>query len=639
MSAARYFIVLALALAFATPAAASFENGRTVSAAAANATRSLAGATPGAPQDLHGFLLRENDRRKVTHTFPRTPAFAWSHVEGARQYEFQLSTSRNFADNAVVWSSKPRAAVATVPITLPWVTGAKYSWFARVRALVNGEPSAWSKTFGFNLRPPGSPKNLVPGLNPTPGMVRWTPVRGATAYDVVFLYDQGQAKSKRIRTATTAADLRELYTFHNRYPSTQPVFWRVRAVREVVGKTKNALPSVSYGPWSARFRTIEPSFNTGTLVPLASISRAGKTDVLSASPTGAPGKGPHGLVPGFSFTGATGPFGEAFGECSIIEQLFGVTCPLYHVYVFTDNTCSNRVHVSDLVGSPAYVPRLTPPLSLPSDGKGLAAAGGLFLDDGTEGTDVYTAGDDLITASGMPDGSGADESAATSGASDDADAEPTESTDTGASSEAATRGDASRKAIRTSSGTFEPRRNGLWDVDWPSARYVWTVVPAVPQIVPDDPANPTEGKVIYKDVVFPEDMCAQGHGFGFGKTSEVVTTAESGVPFVSGLSPAGKVVSAQGAVPSFFQRVVVAWKPAVGATKYEVQFSRKKNAWKTLKRKFTPGTQLQVQLSSGKWFYRVRGLDLTLPGNPGLSWSEPVELKMVAPTFSIVTRS
>jgi hypothetical protein len=90
------------------------------------------------------------------------------------------------------------------------------------------------------------------------------------------------------------------------------------------------------------------------------------------------------------------------------------------------------------------------------------------------------------------------------------------------------------------------------------------VVPVVPQIVASDPANPTEGKVIYKDVVFPEDMCAQGKGFGFGKTSGVVTTSKSGVPFASGLSPAGKVVSSGAEVPSFFQRVVVAWKPAAG---------------------------------------------------------------------------
>ena len=136
----------------------------------------------------------------------------------------------------------------------------------------------------------------------------------------------------------------------------------------------------------------------------------------------------------------------------------------------------------------------------------------------------------------------------------------------------------------------------------------------------------------------PRTCAPEGKAISFGKTSEIVTTTESGVPFVSGLSPTGSVVSAGKDVPSFFQRIVIAWKPAVAATKYEIQFSRKKRAWKTLKRKFTPGTQLQVRLPAGTWYYRVRGLDLSLPGSPGLTWSEPVEVKMTAPTFSIVAR-
>ena len=118
--------------------------------------------------------------------------------------------------------------------------------------------------------------------------------------------------------------------------------------------------------------------------------------------------------------------------------------------------------------------------------------------------------------------------------------------------------------------------------------------------------------------------------------AEVVTT-ESGVPFASALSKSGKVVSGSGEVPEFFQRIVAAWKPAVAANKYEVQFSKKKKAWKTLKRKFTVGTQLQVKLAPGTWYYRVCGLDLSLPGSPGLAWSDPVEVEMIAPTFTIVS--
>ena len=292
-------------------------------------------------------------------------------------------------------------------------------------------------------------------------------------------------------------------------------------------------------------------------------SRSGKTDVLSATRSGSPGKGPHGLNPGFYFTGVTGPLGESFGDCPLLTQFFGITCPLYHVYVFTDHTCANRVHVSDLVGSPAYVPRLSPPLALPTNGEELAAAANLYLGDGEEGR-VFTAGDELVTATGVvstestapegggpaPDGGSEDSSEEQSGASQDT--EGASQTEAGSAS--------------VGDGTVELRRNSLWDLDWPSARYVWTAVPAIPVITPDD-------EVLYKDVVFPEDMCAEGKAISFGKTSEIVTTTESGVPFVSGLSPTGSVVSADKDVPSFFQRIVIAWKPAVAATKYEIQFS------------------------------------------------------------------
>jgi hypothetical protein len=625
MSAARHLAVAVCALVAATSAAAANDGGRLLAGNPGNDHRTLAGASIGTVQGLHGFLLRENDTRRKTNSFPRTPAFAWKHVAGARRYEFQLSTSRSFAENGIVWTAKPRAPVATVPITLPWVTGAKYSWFARVRAVINGEPGPWSKIYGFNVRPPGAPRSLSSGVNPQPGMVRWTAVNGATGYEVVMLFDQASGKTKRIRTVTTAADLREYYTLHNTYPVSQPIFWRVRAIREVAGKTKNKLPAMSFGPWSGRFRTVEPAFDTGPLKPLGAISRARKFDVLNATPTGAPGKGPHGLNPGFYFTGATGPFGEAFGECQFLASLFGITCPLYHVYVFTDHTCANRVHVSDLVGSPAYVPRVTPPLELPKNGEELGKAPSLFLPDGEEG-DVFTAGDDLIRATGVTEEEVADESPAEDGGSEDASEEQATTTTEDSESEQQTQsGNA-----ETAGGKVELRRNSLWDLDWPSARYVWTVVPAVPVLTPDD-------EVYYKDVVFPEDMCAEGKVISFGKTSEVVTTSESGVPFASGLAPSGKVVAASAQVPKFFQRIVIAWKPAVAATKYEVQFSKNKNAWNTLKRKFTVGTQLQVRLTPGTWYYRVRGLDLSLPGRPGLTWSDPVEITMVAPTFTVVS--
>ena len=87
MRAARLLTIVALLLA--TPvASAAFAKGP---------------STPAGPSGLQGFLLRPNE--SVTHTFARTPSFAWRPVRGASCYEFELATSRTFDGSAVVWSN------------------------------------------------------------------------------------------------------------------------------------------------------------------------------------------------------------------------------------------------------------------------------------------------------------------------------------------------------------------------------------------------------------------------------------------------------------------------------------------------------------------------------------------------------
>ena len=60
-------------------------------------------APPAAPSGLRGFLLRPDE--SVTHTFSRTPAFAWNPVRAALCYEFQLATSRTFEESTLIWSN------------------------------------------------------------------------------------------------------------------------------------------------------------------------------------------------------------------------------------------------------------------------------------------------------------------------------------------------------------------------------------------------------------------------------------------------------------------------------------------------------------------------------------------------------
>lgn len=583
----RPLAVLVLALALATGAQA---------------------AEPG-PSGVRAFLLRATEAERPTHVFARTPSFAWDPVPGADRYEFELATSKTFAENAIVWSdSEIGGPLATVPITLPWISGARYSWRARVRAIVDGEETAWSTPYGFNVRAPGAPRSLSNGVNPQPGMVRWTPIEGATAYEVVFLWELGQGKTKRIRTATTAADLREVYAFHNGIDWANVTFWRARAVREVYGSPKNRLPVVSYGPWSPRNRTVEPALSTGAITLAGAISRSRRGDVVNRTTSGAPGPGPHELSPGFWWSGVYGPAPELLGACplDLVAALSPsrISCPLFRVYVFSDADCVNAVHVGDLVGSPAYVPRLTPTLGLPGDLTTMQSALGVWLTDGSEGT-VYDAGGTKVVATGVKT---KEESAGPDG-----------ETPEGATAE------------EGASGSEEEvdRRNGLWDNDWPTGRYYWTAVPTVPRLAGD--------AIEYREVAFAQDMCASGQVIPFGKTSRPITIDESGIPFVSGLTPGGETTSAMTVRPSFYGSVLAAWKPAPGAKRYEIQWSARLYPWRAAGKLITAASAALLDLPAGRWLYRVRGLDETLPGPSGLSWSEPVQIQIVPRSFDVVS--
>jgi hypothetical protein len=552
-------------------------------------------ATAAAPTNLHGFVLRSSED-PTPHVFARTPSFAWSQIRGAARYEFQLSTSRRFGENGIVWeNSKLKAPLATVPLTLPWMTGqAGYSWFARVRGFIGNRPTGWSKSYGFDLRSPSAPVSLSNGNNPRPGMVRWTPVDGATAYEVTFTFDHAEGEAKKIRTATTAADLREYYTFHNDpavFANGQgpngAVYWRVRAVRAVAGKPKNHIPVVSYGPWSVENETIEPGIGAGSINLLGAISRSRGSAIITGT-TGGPD--PHELVPGFWWDGD-----DNRSVCPPSSSGFGITCPLFHVYVYSDSNCVNRVHVSDLVGSPAYVPRLTGPLKLPESPAKLAEAAGVYLgdagDDESEGKVFDGSGDKVYAAGTDP-------------------LLPEDRTE-------------------VPEGQTRDRRSGLWDTDWPASRYWWTVVAAVPHV---NVANQVE----YRDVNFAEDMCQAGEEMAFGKTSAAVVERASGVPYVSGLDSSGRVRPASRNRPSFFGRVVIAWQPAPGAKKYEIQWSRTKNPWKRAGRIVAPATAAQLNLASGVWHYRVRGLDPSIPSlRQGMTWSDPQYLRIRPRTFVI----
>ena len=204
-----------------------------------------ASSDTGAPTGLHAFLLRADE--PVRTSFTRTPAFAWSPVPGALHYEFQLSLSTTFRDNSVVWAngSVPTPVIAP-DLTLPWITGNPHSLYARVRAVLATGVTPWSDGFGFDMAPPAPPTPL-PSY---PGLIRWTPIEGATAYQV-WLVD---AKKMEIVT-TNVLDEREFYSFHETQQWMGSVRWRIRVLRTDNSATGrlNTIPAVQYGPWSQTY--------------------------------------------------------------------------------------------------------------------------------------------------------------------------------------------------------------------------------------------------------------------------------------------------------------------------------------------------------------------------------------------------
>jgi len=541
-----------------------------------------------APANLHAFLLRPDE--PAQKYYPRTPSFAWSPA-GTRDgsYEFELATSRSFSESSVLFSYENLAMPAvSIAHQLPWMTGVPYALWAHVRwSSPNGKQvTPWSSPFGFNLR--WADDDFPQQLSAPEGMMRWKPVAGATRYEVLF---PDMSPPYSFQTTTNAADEREFFTFKQKDASMwATVHWRVRALRYVDDKDllKNGLPRVSYGPWSRTFSSVNPPQSLGTLSATETISDVDNKGKASR---------PHDLMPGFAWRPSrpvSGPLGF-------------VGSSLYRVYIFTDDHCVNRVFTGSVVGSPAYVPRVTGgPLALPKTTTELT--------DWNAPPYSTTWGDEgkVFDATGTAIKSTEIASASSTGSS-------------GGSASSA--GDASVD---------------LWDSGWPNGRYYWTVVPVVATPSGKPTAGSTSSNIEYDDAVVPQDQCEAGIGMSFGKVSQPVVTARSRTPWVSGLAPSGRVTASAAKVPAVHDSPLVAWEPAVGATTYEVQVSRRSYPWKTTWSTTTAATSVVLPLDKtdvGSWWYRIRGINPALPvGAEAMSWSKPVRLRVTGDTFVIVEK-
>jgi hypothetical protein len=523
-----------------------------------------------APKGLKAFLLRVDEpQARYNRTFPRTPAFAWRAVPRAKRYEFELSTSKTFSEGAVVWSSATAKVDVPTPaispgVALPWITGNPYSLYARVRAIAaNGKDGLWSAPFGFNMRWRAKPQPLNPQF---PGMVRWTPIEGATMYEVWL-----HGARETFFTTTNVADEREFYTLHPTPFWTSAIRWRIRAVRKLYGDIPNGLPATTVGPWSDGFTNFNPPFATGELAQTATVS-----DVVStaAAPLA------HQLTPGFAFTGNYRSWGSPW--------YFDSTTELFHVYVFTDSECVNRVVTGALTGAPAYAPRFQHTLTFPSNPDGLSDARNNMGKYGEEGATLTLDGQTVkaVDAVGLAPG-----------------------------------------------GSGLGVKIDLWDSFWPEGGYYWTVVPVFMN-------QPTAGQLEYRDIQLAEDVCRAGGAVRFGKVGKPVVLGDNKAPYISGLSPTGRLIGAKRGGQAFYGYPLVAWEPVYGAHEYEVQWSRTLNPWRpgADEPMTTPATAAVLPLKAGRWYYRVRGLNPALPKKPEMTWSKPVALRVAKPRFRIVNR-
>jgi hypothetical protein len=635
-------------------------------APAAEAAKPVRGA---APKSLHGFLLRADE--PADNSFTRTPSFAWNPVPGALHYQFQLATSSSFRESGIVYStSNLTTPVAAPTVMLPWVSGNPHALFARVRGITATSTTPWSSAFGFDMTPGPPPKPLAS----EPGLLRWTPIEGADGYQVWFI-DINNPTPKMETVFTNVLDEREFYTFHRTASWTAMVRWRIRALRtdrtdDNQKSRQNGLPAVGYGPWSPVYSSSNPPFTGGPI-------RLGDTisDVISHGDASSPA---HRLMPAFTFTGD--------------QALDGTSAELFRIYVFTDKQCLNRVFASAVVGGPAYAPRPFGPLALPAQPLSLPAARASYLGDGSEpdsyGYDGLKVQSTELAAPATP----------TTSVPSDSDSDPGSTTTPVAGPE----------QIQVGSGVLGAPVD-LWDTDWPSSGYYWTVIP-VEAVSPGalktstangaalgsssvtvssavgfssgdslllgvagnqetvtivgisgntlslastlkaahgigEPIMRTGGNLRYQDLELPQDVCAAPYNrvARFGMNSEPTLTA-AGELFASGLSTKGRLTAgAKG--QAFYGAPLVAWTPALGATIYEVQWSKRAYPFKPQPNPqnagalgtLVLGTSTILPLKPGTWYYRVRGFNYSLPtGAQQMSWSDPARIVVAKPKFRVV---
>jgi hypothetical protein len=156
----------------------------------------------------------------------------------------------------------------------------------------------------------------------------------------------------------------------------------------------------------------------------------------------------------------------------------------------------------------------------------------------------------------------------------------------------------------------------LPDRGWSGGRYYYAVVPV------------QDGQ----DTELPQDACQASNVLAFGKNSAGATP----IPQATGLSPAGRLLMATTSRSSFYGPPLVTWTAAPAAAAYDVEWSRNLYPWHPAGHIQTPATSALLPVTAGTWWYRVRGISPSLPGNTSMTWSQKVRIRIAAPTYSVI---
>ena len=281
------------------------------------------------------------------------------------------------------------------------------------------------------------------------------------------------------------------------------------------------------------------------------------------------------------------------------QALSGQAAELYRVYVFSDKQCLNQVFVGSVIGSPAYAPRPYGPLTLPTTLQGIALARFNYLGDGTEPKGFMNDWTGLTPNEDQPHVLPQSAVAGTPG-------DKSSGSSSSGSSSSPSGGSGGSAGTVTWTGDFGAPVD-LWDTDWPSSGYYWTVIPVeayspgqlqtsvVPPGAPEGLDHPPGGEhrrlqhrrldhdrqranrrtarrdrhtsdradarleavdhatgelvvrsgssLAYHDMELPQDACRPARVPRFGKSSEPALTSE-GDSFATGLSSTGGLTSA-----------------------------------------------------------------------------------------------